>query len=277
MIDHGLFSVVRVGPQFGPALYAKMSEVLQAPPRSGRLLDLASARFVSPDVFERLVVAWTARRYAIPRLGILLKFESWVWLRNLALAALQPIAARGIRVGVFYEGQGDHLGSWFSGGEVVHDVAAAVAAVAARWRPSSISPFVLDELARLVHAYSRTDDLSRLLTDLGQLNLSCIRANRAEELAREVLYHLPPAPSQARRRALRLRADALIAQGNSEAGVLVLQQERAMTRLLDAQETRRDTPRARRAAPRDEGGVIRVAVPPMATINGHATERPGDA
>jgi len=225
-------------------------------------------------VFERLSRAWTARRDAIPRLGILLRFESWVWLRATALAALRPLANQGIRVAVFYEEQADHLGNWFAHGEVVHDAAAAVAAVAARWKLSSISPFVVNELTTLVHAYSHVDDLPPLLNELARLNLACNRPNRAEERAREALYYLPPAPSHARRKALRHLGDALRAQGNSEASVLVLQQERAMTILLDAQETRRDTPRARRSVPRGEGGkLIQLDVPQVATTNSHATER----
>jgi hypothetical protein len=118
------FSTVRVAPTFSSGDYAATFAALQLPP-SAKLLDLVPAPMLCADVFDRLTAAWTAPADAVPRLGILLSFERWAMLRETALAALQPVTARGIRVEVFYEQQASagHLPAWFALGQVVHDVA----------------------------------------------------------------------------------------------------------------------------------------------------------
>jgi len=149
-----LFSTVRVAPEFSPRAYARTFAALQLSP-SAKVLDLTPARLLSADVFERLASAWTAPPDAVPRLGIVLSFERWVMLRETALAALQPLAARGVKVEVFYDEQawGVRLDTWFSHGEVVHNVSAVVATLNLRWQPCSIWPMVIDTLSRLVRAH----------------------------------------------------------------------------------------------------------------------------
>jgi len=89
--QHGpSFSTVRVAPEFSPRDYADTFAALQSP-TSSKVLDLVPARLLCADIFERLSGAWTATSDVVPRLGIVLSFERWVMLRDIALAALQPL------------------------------------------------------------------------------------------------------------------------------------------------------------------------------------------
>lgn len=135
------FSTVQVAPDFSPAEYADTFAALQVP-TSSKVLDLVPARLLCADIFERLAGAWTAASAAVPQLGIVLSFERWVMLRDTALAALQPLIARGIRVQVFYAEQASagYLTEWFARGWVVHDVRAAIATLATGWCPSPSWP-----------------------------------------------------------------------------------------------------------------------------------------
>jgi hypothetical protein len=185
------------------------SPALQLPP-DDKLLDLTPARLLCVEVFERLGAAWTAPRDAVPRLGILLSFDRWVMLREIALIALRPLTTRGIWVELFYEEQawGGHLAAWFTHGQVVHAPAAVVATLVAGWRPSPGWPQVLDTLTRLVRVYSSAAELPALLVEVAELALSCGGGDLAATLAQEALYYLPTDPSVTRSQALRAPARA---------------------------------------------------------------------
>ncbi len=213
------FSTVRVGPAFSPRDYRAIFAALQAPAGS-KLLDLVPARLLCADLFEDLAVAWTVGRETVPRLGILVSFERWVMLRDAALAQLQLLAARGIRVEVVYAEQAaaGYLAAWFAHGQVVHNVPAAIATLAAHWYPSPSWPVVIDTLCRLARAHTSAAELPVLVTQLAALALSCGDAVRAATLAREALLYLPETPSATRCQALRELGTALICQGQTAAG-----------------------------------------------------------
>src|SRR5262249_20273104 len=141
-------------------------------------------------------------------------FERWVLLRDAALASLQPLGKRGVRVEVFYAEQSSHLDAWFTHGQVVHNIAPVVATLAARWQPSPSWTTVIDVLAHLVRAYTAAADLPVLLTEIAGLALSCGGADQAAMLARDALYCLR-VPSSTRSKALRELGAALLAQGHT--------------------------------------------------------------
>lgn len=177
---------------------------------------------LSIDVFERLAAAWTAPADTVPRLGIVLSFERWVMLHEAALAALRPVAERGVRVEVFYDEQTPHLAAWFAHGQVVHNPRAVIATLARRWHPSERWPEVIMELTRLVRANAGGDELPALLVDIADLALSCGGADHASTLAREAIYYLRPSPSATRGQALRVQGTALMTQGQIVAGLRLM-------------------------------------------------------
>lgn len=228
-------STVRVSPDFSPADYADTFAALQLP-TSGKVLDLVPARLLCADIFERLAGGWTAAADAVPQLAIVLSFERWVMLRDTALAALQPLIERSIRIQVFYAKQASagYLAEWFARGWVVHDVRAAIATLAKRWRPSASWNLVIEALARLARAHAPAHELPALLTEIAALALSCGGAVEAETLAREALYYLPESPSATRSQVLRELGTALLCQGKSAAGLALLDQALAMAMKADA-------------------------------------------
>jgi len=213
-----LFTTVRVEPGFSPQAFAATFAALLATP-SAKLLDLTPARMISADIFERLAEAWTAPVEAVPRLGIVLSFERWVMLRKIAIAALQPLAARGIKVEIFYDEQawGVRLKAWFAYGQLVHNLPAVVATLNLRWQPSALWPMVIDTLSRLVRAHTDPAELPTLLTEVSGLARSCGGAEQAATLAREALSHLPEAPSATRNKALHELGAALMDQWQTAA------------------------------------------------------------
>jgi len=219
------FSTVRVGPEFSPRDYPAIFAALQAPDGS-KLLDLVPARLLCADLFEDLAAAWTVGRETVPRLGILVSFERWVMLRDAALTQLQPLAARGIRCDVHYAEQAaaGYLAAWFAHGQVVHNVPAAIATLAAHWYPAPSWALVIDTLCRLARAHTSAAELPALVTQLAALALSCGDAVRAATLAREALFYLPETPSVTRCQALRELGTALICQGQTVAGQAILDQ-----------------------------------------------------
>jgi tetratricopeptide (TPR) repeat protein len=219
------FSTVRVAPAFSSGDYAPTFAALQMPP-SDKLLDLTAARMLSADVFEQLARAWTAPADAVPRLAILVTFERWVMLRTAAVAALQPVARRGIQVEVFYTEQAwsGQLPVWFVHGQVVHNVRAAIMTLVARWHPSATWPAVIDTLAQMVRDHVYADERPALLTEVAALALSAGGAEQAAALAREALAYLRPVPSATRSQALRELGAALLSQGQTAAGLTFLDQ-----------------------------------------------------
>ena len=223
------FLTVGVRPEFGPRDYASTFAALQVPPLS-KLLDLVPVRLLCSDVFEHLADAWIAGSDAVPRLGILLSFERWVMLGNTALIALERLAARGVKINVFYAEQASagHLAAWFAHGRFVHNVPAAIATLTAHWYPSTSSPVVLDMLARLVGADASTAELPGLLTQIAALALSCGDAERAATYASQALLYMPEPPSATRCRALRELGTAFVSQGRTTAGLALLEEAHAM-------------------------------------------------
>lgn len=217
------FTTIRVEPTFGPRAYAATFASLQES-QSAKLLDLVSARLLSADVFERLAKAWTAAPESVPRLGILLSFERWVMLREAAVAALQPLAARGVRIEVFYVEQARYVPEWFAHGQVVHNVPAAITALAARWEPSATWPAVIKRLRWLIGMYATLDEQPALLVDIAGMALSCGGAEQAAILAHEAICYLPLDPTATRSQALRELGVALLSQGQTAAGLRLLDQ-----------------------------------------------------
>lgn len=217
------FATVRVARDFGPGAYALTFAKLQRQV-CGTLLDLVPARLLCADVFASLAHAWTAPPDVIPRVAIVMSFERWVLLRDAALAALQPLNERGIGVEVFYAEQAGYLDSWFTYGQVVHNVPPVIATLAACWQPAPSWPTVIDALARLVRAYTAAAELPVLLTDVAALALSCGGADQAAMLAREALYYSSEVPSSTRSKALRELGAAMLAQGHTVAGLNLLDQ-----------------------------------------------------
>jgi tetratricopeptide (TPR) repeat protein len=222
------FSTIRVVPAFGPRDYAAIFAALQEPTGS-KLLDLVPARLLCADLFEDLARAWSAGCETVPRLGILVSFERWM-LRDVALVQLHPLAARGVRVDVLYAEQAaaGYLDAWFAHGQVVHNVPAAIATLAAHWQPSEGWPLVVDTLCRLARSHTGAAELPVLVTQLAALALSCGDAERAATLAREALYYLPETPSATRCQALRELGTAVICQGQTAVGLAFLDQASAL-------------------------------------------------
>ena len=224
-----LFETVRVDPEFSAEHYALTFAALQRG-TSPKLLDLVPARMLCAEVFAELAGAWSASRDTVPRLGILVSFERWVMLRETALAALQPLIARGIRIEVFYAEQasGGHLGEWFTCGRVVHDVAAVIATLAERGQPGPSWQIVLDTLSRLARFHTSAVERPALLIDIAELALSCGGAEQAAMLAREALYDLPEKARAMQSKALCELSAALMDLGETAAGVSVLDEAIAM-------------------------------------------------
>jgi tetratricopeptide (TPR) repeat protein len=221
-----LFSVVAVEPDFGPHVYAIAFGALQRPLQS-KLFDLTRAKDLDADVFERLATAWAAPPGSVPRLGIVLPFARWVMVRDRALLALQPLAAAGTKIELFYGQQvdGPRMAAWFGHGQFVHNVRGAIEALAHPWQPSPISPIwpmVIDTLAQLVRAHTCTQELPALLTKVAGLALSYGGAEQATTLAREALNSLPETPSATRGKALRALGTGMIAQGQATYGLALL-------------------------------------------------------
>lgn len=229
------FSTVRVTSDFSPREYTDTFRALQIPP-AGKVLDLVPAHLLCADVFERLGAAWTAESGAVPRLAILLSFERWVMLRDAALASLQPLAARGVRVEVFYAEQAaaGFLADWFGHGRILHNVRGVIATLTRRWYPSPSWRTVIDTLGRLVRACTPAGELPAVLTQIAALALSCGGAVEAAALAREALLHLPESASATRSQALRMLGTALICQEQTTAGLVILDQAFAVAAEAEA-------------------------------------------
>ncbi|TMQ03563.1 MAG: hypothetical protein E6J90_22335 [Deltaproteobacteria bacterium] len=228
------FLPIPVAPWFGLKLLPEVIAQLQTPPMA-KLLDLTHVQTMDVEMFANLAAAWTAPATAMPRLGILVSFERWATLRDAALVALQPLAGRGIRVQIFYEQQawGGQLDAWFRHGQIVHNLPAAIAKLGRRWEPPPSWPAVIDELARLVRAYSRASEIPALLTEIAEVALSCGGDDRAAMLVHEALFYLHEEPSATTSKALRVLGATHIAQGRTETAIKLL--DRAIAMAAEAQ------------------------------------------
>jgi tetratricopeptide (TPR) repeat protein len=230
-----LFLPVRAAPGFCPNRHPEVLEHLQTPALA-KLFDMTQAQEVGVETFTNLAAAWTAPATAAPRLGILISFERWATLRDAALAALQPLAERGIRLQVFYEEQawGGQLDAWFRYGTVVHNLPAAIARLGRHWEPSASWPIVIDTLARLVRMHSYPAEVPALLTEVAELALSCGGDDRAAMLAHEALFYLGEIPGVATSKSFRVLGAAHMAQGRIEAAMKMLDRAIAMAALVNA-------------------------------------------
>lgn len=223
------FLPVPVRPWFSPKLHPEVLSQLQAPSMP-KLLDLTHAQTVDAEMFANLAASWIAPATATPRLGVLVSFERWVTLRDTALAALQPLADRGIRLQMFYEQQawGGQLDAWFRHGAIVHNLPAAIAKLGRRWEPLANWPTVIDTIARLVRAHSPAIEIPVLLTEVAEIALSCGGDDRAAMLAHEALFYLGEAHGATASKALRVLGTAHMAQGRAETAMKLLDRAIAM-------------------------------------------------
>jgi len=99
------------------------------------LIDLTAADLLSIDVFEQVAAAWTASADIVPQLGFVLSFECWVLLHQGARRPLEPIAARGIEIEVFYAEQreGGQIDLWFANGRLEHNLPAVIDRLRQQW------------------------------------------------------------------------------------------------------------------------------------------------
>jgi len=218
--------VVEAEPELGERLDAAILARLQLGPRS-KLLDLRAARLVKVALFERLASAWQAPRGTVARLGVLLDYERWIILRNVAARRLHPIVDRGVDVGIFYAQQADSLDGWFSRGEACRDrLRDVIHWLRTKWRSSAVWPSVLSRTASLVQESGETDAVPEMLLELAAIARSFPGSEGAEQAAKHAgaaLAWIGDQPSRVRCRALRATATATLALGQTEAGVALLE------------------------------------------------------
>jgi hypothetical protein len=212
-------------PELTERHYPTVCALLQLGPHS-KLLDLRAAKVVKLELFEQLAAAWKAPAGTVPRLGIVLGYEHWAVLRNVAARKLKPILDEGVAVEWFYAQQIDSVPSWFSHGDVQHDqIRTVLAWLRMRWRATASWPTVLGTTAMLVHAHAPDEDVPQLLLEICAIALSFGGKEAAEQAAgyaRAALVWVGEAPSVPRCRALRLLATATVTKGEAEAGLALL-------------------------------------------------------
>jgi hypothetical protein len=215
---------VAVGPDFRPPLLTAMFARLQHPPGS-KVFDLRNATAIEMELFEQLGHAWRAPAGTVPRLGILLRYESWVAYRHVAARKLRTLTDAGVELELFYAQQLGSLAAWFTEGRVYHDHLPEVLEwLRTQWRPSSTWPLVLSTTEMLIHA-TAVDAAPDMLIQLSAIALSFDGAQAAAlgaQHARAALAWVGTAPSAARCRALRAVAIATIHQGNPEETLALL-------------------------------------------------------
>lgn len=218
--------VIAVEAEFSEPLYAPLLARLQLGGGS-KLLDLRAARVIKIGLFDRLAGDWQAPRGAVPRLGVMLGFEQWTVLRNVAARRLRPLADHGVAVEILYPQQSESLPGWFAGGDVRHDrLGEVIAWLRTGWRPGPIWPTVLGRAASLVQTHAEVDAVPEMLLELAAIARSFAGAEGAEQAAqhaRAALSWVGDQPSRARCRALRAVAAATFALGQTEAGLALLE------------------------------------------------------
>lgn len=217
--------VIEVEPDFREAQYATVLGQLQRGPGS-KLLDLRAARAIKIGLFEHLTRDWTAPRGRVLRLGIVLGFEEWTVLRNVAARRLRPLADRGVTVETFYPLQVESLPGWFAGADVRHDrLRDVIAWLRTEWRPGPIWPTVLGRTASLIQASAEVDEVPELLLELAAIARSFPDPEGAEQAAHHAhaaLSWLGDQASALRCRALRTAAVARLSLGQTEAALALL-------------------------------------------------------
>lgn len=218
--------VIEVDPEFSEQLCAMVFERLQLGPRS-KLLDLRAARVIPPVLFERLASAWQAPRGTVSRLGVLLDYERWIVLRNVAARRLRPLADRGVAVEFFYPQQIDSLPEWFADGCVCHHrLADVIAWLRTEWRSGPIWPTVLRVTANLIQTSAEIAAVPDMLLELAAVARSFPSPEGAEHAAlhaRAALSWIGDEPSAILCRALRAVAAAIMPLGQTAAALALLQ------------------------------------------------------
>jgi len=218
--------VVEVEPSLGEHLDAAVLARLQLGPQP-KLLDLRDVRVVKVALFERFASAWQAPHGAVTRLGLLLDYERYIILRNVAVRRLQPIIDLGVSVGIFYAQQEDGLPGWFAGGEVSHDrLDDVIHWLRTQWRPSAIWPSVLSRTASLIQESGEIEAVPERLLELAAMARSFAGnegAAQSAKYARAALGWIGDQPSRVRCWALRATATATLALGETETGLTLLE------------------------------------------------------
>ena len=235
---------VEVRSDFGERLYSAVFELLQLGPRC-KVLDLRAARVLRIDLFERLAAAWRVSPASIPKLAIVLGYESWAVLHKVARRQLQPLIDRGIAVELFYAQQVERLSIWFAQDRIDHNVAAIVAWLRTEWHGTATAspppaatpkvradevvavwPEVLRATARLVQKYAPVEDVPELLLELAALARSFGDPDgTAEEIKHlhATLHWIGDAPSSAKCRALRALARPYFSRGDAAEAIQLLE------------------------------------------------------
>ena len=221
----GDFDCVEVEPDFDERIYPLVFRALQLGPRS-KLLDLRLVKQVKMDLFERLADAWCVAPGTVPRLAIVLGYESWVVFRHVAARRLRPLVDKRVEVEMLYAQQIDSVPAWFKDGHARHDqLRAVIDWLRTQWRPTAIWPMVLGTTAVLVQASGATDEVPELLLELVGLALAFEDPEGVEQAikhARAAVHWVGEAPSVARCRALRALATATFRQGDTEVALALL-------------------------------------------------------
>jgi len=228
---------IEVPRDFGDPLYAAVFQRLQLGPRS-KVLDLRAAHKLKLDLFGRLASAWRAPPGTVPKLAVVLGYESWAVLHPVAARWLRPLVDQGVRVELFYPQQVDRLAIWFACERVYHNVPAIVAWLRTEWRGAAtvpllatasakapadkaiaVWPAVLRATAKLVETHAAVEQVPELLLELSALARSFGAAESSDEAIRHVhaaLHWIGDAPSAAKCRALRALALLRAARGEAD-------------------------------------------------------------
>ena len=192
---------------------------------SGVLLDLRAVMVIKPNLLAHIAAAWPWRS-DVPRLGIVLSFDSWAVLQDAASLQLQPFTDRGVAVAIFYSQQAESVPRWFAGEEVPHDVPAVVAWLTTAWRSTALWPMILSVAARLVEEFSDIATAPSLLVDLSAIALSFGKdgSASAREFAEKALCWLGDSRNPARCRAWTALATVSRNDGDTAAALGYLEQ-----------------------------------------------------
>jgi hypothetical protein len=218
--------VIKIDAELSEPLYNGALAQLQRGHRS-KLLDLRAARGIKLGLFDGLARDWRAPRGTVLRLGILLGFEQWAVLRNVAARRLRALADHGIAIEIFYAQQVGNLQAWFAGGGVRHDrLRYVIAWLRTDWCPGPIWPAVLSRTGSLIQAHAERDEVPEMLLELAVIARSLPGTEGAEQAAEHAgaaLACIGDQPSRARCRALRTVAAATLALGHTAAGLALLE------------------------------------------------------
>jgi tetratricopeptide (TPR) repeat protein len=218
--------VIQVEVEFSEPQYAALLDLLQRGPRS-KVLDLRPARALKLGLFRRLADDWTAPGGTVSHVGIVLGFEQWTVLHNVAARRLHPLADRGVAVELFYPQQIDSLPGWFTGRGVRHDhLPEVIAWLRTEWRPGPIWPAVLRATQSVIQTSAELAAVPDMLLELAAIARSFPAPEgpaQAAHHARAALSWIGDELSPTRCRALRALAAAILPLGETEAGLALLQ------------------------------------------------------